>query len=207
MLAEPPFPEDTINVEPYSMTDSSIPPDTSIGAEDAEYIPPPASTGVTTNALLHSQAEPWTINAGASIAAMSANPTHTQVVVAGREVLRIFSTETLAETLNIRFGRINMLYSSNDVRWNPNESHNHLIATAATNGAVVIWNINMKGKKLGMSRVPELHVRALLIGLYEYFPFDQVIVPPSPTRSPESTLFVDSLFFSQSAPCRTIPEL
>lgn len=129
--------------------DITTPADASTGTEEVEYTPP-TSAGLTTNALYSSQSDPWTINAGASIAAMSANPSLTQVIVAGREVLKVFSTETLAEALNIRFGRINMLYSSNDVRWNPNESHSHLIATAATNGAVVIWNLNMKGKKLGM---------------------------------------------------------
>jgi WD40 repeat protein len=129
--------------------ESSVNADSSAGAEEVEYTPP-VSVGVTTNALLNSQSTPWTINAGASIAAMSSNPSMSQLVVAGREVLKIFSTDTLAEVLNIRFGRVNMLYSSNDVKWNPNESHNHLIATAATNGHVVIWNLNMKGKKLGM---------------------------------------------------------
>lgn len=125
------------------------PADASTGAEETEFSSS-ASAGVTTNALLNSQATPWTINAGASIAAMSANPSLSQIVVAGRDVLKIYSTDTLAEVLNIRSGRVNMLYSSNDVKWNPNETHKHWIATAATNGHVVIWNLNMKGKKLGM---------------------------------------------------------
>lgn len=122
--------------------------DAATDAEDGEYVPPTVS-GVTTQALLNSQSTPWTINAGAAIASMSSNPSMSQVVVAGREILKIYSTDTLGEVLNIRFGRVNMHYSSNDVRWNPNESHSHLIATAATNGHVVIWNLNMKGKKLG----------------------------------------------------------
>lgn len=123
--------------------------ESSAGVENEEYSPP-QSTVITTNALLTSHATPWTINAGASIAAMSSNPSLSQVVVAGREVLKVFSTDTLAEVLNIRFGRVNMLYSSNDIKWNPNESHSNLIATAATNGHIVIWNLNLKGKKLGM---------------------------------------------------------
>lgn len=129
--------------------EASAHPDGSTGPEDVDYTPPSTVAGVTTQALLHSQATPWTINAGASIAAMSASPSMSQVVVAGREVLKIYSTDTLGEALNIRFGRVNMHYASNDVRWNPNESHSNLIATAATNGHVVLWNLNLKGKKLG----------------------------------------------------------
>mgnify|MGYP001064337637 CR=1 FL=1 len=140
-----------IDGEAQPMADPTLVADSSTVGDDVEYTPPVVQ-GLTMNALLNPQAEPWSINAGASIAAMSPNPSMSQVVVAGREVLKIFSTESLAEVHNIRFGRVNMLYSSNDVRWNPNESHSHYIATAATNGAVVIWNLNMKGKKLGTSR-------------------------------------------------------
>lgn len=123
--------------------------DGATGPEDVDYTAPSTVAGVTTQALQNSQATPWTINAGASIAAMSGSPSMSQVVVAGREVLKIYSTDTLGEVLNIRFGRVNMHYASNDVRWNPNESHSNLIATAATNGHVVLWNLNLKGKKLG----------------------------------------------------------
>lgn len=132
--------------------EAPVPVDGSTGPEEADYNPPSTVAGVTTQALTHSQATPWTINAGASIAAMSASPSMSQVVVAGREVLKIYSTDTLGEALNIRFGRVNMHYASNDVRWNPNESHSNLIATAATNGHVVLWNLNLKGKKLGTYR-------------------------------------------------------
>lgn len=107
-------------------------------------------TAITTNALTISKDEPYVMNVGASINAMSSDPALSKVVVAGREVLKIYSTDTLGEVLNIRVGKINMNYSSNDVRWNPNQSHSQYIASAATNGAVVIWNLGSKGKKLGM---------------------------------------------------------
>ena len=148
--------------------------DASGGAEETSFTPS-ALVGQTTNALLHSQTSPWDINAGASIAAMSANPSLSEVVVAGRDVLKIFSTNTLAEVHNIRSGRVNMLYSSNDVKWNPNESHKHWIATAATNGHVVIWNLNMKGKKLGT-----LARSSLLSLLSRYYLFPSIFKSPIP---------------------------
>ena len=48
---------------------------------------------------------------------------------------------SFAEECNLRAGgKINLNFSCNDVVWSHLEEH--LIATAATNGAVVIWNVN-----------------------------------------------------------------
>lgn len=123
--------------------------ESSVGTDEIEYPTPSTSAAITTNALQQSQATPWMVNAGGAIAAISSDPTLSNVVVVGREVLKIYSTTTLAEKQNIRIGRVNMQYSSVDVRWNPNVSHSHQIATAATNGQVIIWDLGMKGKKLG----------------------------------------------------------
>ncbi|ELT99584.1 hypothetical protein CAPTEDRAFT_201741 [Capitella teleta] len=66
-----------------------------------------------------------------------------QVVVAGRNVFKIFSIEDqeFQEKVNLRVGRnINLNYSASDVAWNPIQDH--LLASAATNGAVVVWDLN-----------------------------------------------------------------
>lgn len=93
--------------------------------------------------------EPLVVDMGASINALSLSPSGRELVIAGREIMKVISADTFEEITNIRFGKVNLNYSSNDVKWNPFESHRHWIATAATNGAVVLWNLNNKGKKLG----------------------------------------------------------
>lgn len=87
-------------------------------------------------------------------------------------VLKILSISKsdITETLNLRAGsHFNLNYSSNDVKWGNNgtflESVNiefvtdilHLclatkqkVATAATNGAIILWDLNKIGRKAGM---------------------------------------------------------
>ena len=69
-----------------------------------------------------------------------------KVVVAGRSVCKIFSIEEeFVEKDNLRVGKnINLNFSCNDVVWSPVDDQ--LIATAATNGAVVVWNLNKSGR-------------------------------------------------------------
>ncbi|XP_070565824.1 GATOR2 complex protein WDR24-like isoform X2 [Ptychodera flava] len=64
-----------------------------------------------------------------------------QVAVAGRNLFKIFSIEDegFEERHNLRVGRVNLNYSSADVVWHP--SDDNLLATAATNGAVITWNL------------------------------------------------------------------
>ncbi|KAI9143812.1 WD40-repeat-containing domain protein, partial [Paraphysoderma sedebokerense] len=93
--------------------------------------------------------------------ALSASPDKDQVVVAGREVLKILSvTDTeVKEVLNLRIGsRLNLNFSSNDVKW-CNHYAKFTIATAATNGAIVIWDLQKPGQKL--ERVINEHTRAV----------------------------------------------
>jgi len=71
----------------------------------------------------------------------------TKVVVAGRSVFKIYSIEDeeFVERDNLRVGKnINLNFSCNDVVWSPIDDQ--LIATAATNGAVVVWNLNKSGR-------------------------------------------------------------
>ncbi|XP_013785555.1 GATOR complex protein WDR24-like isoform X1 [Limulus polyphemus] len=75
--------------------------------------------------------------------ALAINRDSTQVVVAGRNVFKIFNIEEeeFVERLNLRVGKnLNLNFSCADVVWNPVEDN--ILATAATNGAVVTWNIN-----------------------------------------------------------------
>lgn len=66
----------------------------------------------------------------------------TQVVVAGRNIFKIYGLEEeqFVEKLNLRVGRKPSLnFSCADVMWHQMEEN--LLATAATNGAVVTWNL------------------------------------------------------------------
>ncbi|XP_038076230.1 GATOR complex protein WDR24-like [Patiria miniata] len=84
-----------------------------------------------------------------SINAVSACRDSSQVVVAGRQVFKIFSVEETCfrETLNLRVGRITLRYSCSDVVWHPLKDE--LLATGATNGHVCTWNLQKhQGNKL-----------------------------------------------------------
>lgn len=60
---------------------------------------------------------------------------------------------------NLRVGRTNLTYCSVDVQWNPSSHLEHLVATAATNGAIAIWNVNTEAKK--QERVIKEHNRTV----------------------------------------------
>lgn len=69
--------------------------------------------------------------------------TFSQVVVAGRNIFKIFALEEegFVERLNLRVGRKPSLnFSCADVMWH--QADDSLLATAATNGAVVTWNLS-----------------------------------------------------------------
>uniref|UniRef100_UPI00358FE193 GATOR2 complex protein WDR24 isoform X1 n=1 Tax=Myxine glutinosa TaxID=7769 RepID=UPI00358FE193 len=70
-----------------------------------------------------------------------------QVVVAGRNILKVFAIEEEAfvEKLNLRVGRrTSVNYSCSDVAWH--QLDDNLLATAATNGAVVTWNLSRSSR-------------------------------------------------------------
>ncbi|KAG0749967.1 hypothetical protein G6F57_004287 [Rhizopus arrhizus] len=96
-----------------------------------------------------------------AINAISISPEGNAVVVAGREVLKILSLSRskVIETLNLRAGtHFNLNYSSNDVKWG-NNATKHKVATAATNGAIILWDLNKVGRK--SERVITEHSRAV----------------------------------------------
>ncbi|XP_063624491.1 GATOR2 complex protein WDR24 [Cydia splendana] len=79
--------------------------------------------------------------------ALALNKDASQVVIAGRNVFKVFAIgETeFTEVCNLRVGKnLNLNFSSIDVAWNSIEENT--IATAATNGAVVVWNLGRSGR-------------------------------------------------------------
>ena len=65
-----------------------------------------------------------------------------QVVVASSTTFRIYDIEDdrFSERVNLRGSKThNLNYSCNDVCWNKHDPH--ILATAAANGAVVLWNL------------------------------------------------------------------
>ncbi|XP_018344134.1 PREDICTED: WD repeat-containing protein 24 isoform X2 [Trachymyrmex septentrionalis] len=79
--------------------------------------------------------------------ALALNKDNSQVVIAGRNVFKIFTLleDRFEEACNLRVGKnLNLNFSCNDVAWNLNDDH--ILATAATNGAVVLWNLNRQSR-------------------------------------------------------------
>ncbi|KYN00468.1 PREDICTED: WD repeat-containing protein 24 [Cyphomyrmex costatus] len=79
--------------------------------------------------------------------ALALNKDNSQVVIAGRNVFKIFTLleDRFEEACNLRVGKnLNLNFSCNDVAWNLNDDH--ILATAATNGAVVVWNLNRQSR-------------------------------------------------------------
>ncbi|KAI9249009.1 WD40-repeat-containing domain protein [Sporodiniella umbellata] len=96
-----------------------------------------------------------------AINAVSISPENNAVVVAGREVLKVlsFDKSKVTEILNLRAGaHFNLNYSSNDVKWG-NNATKQKVATAATNGAIILWDLNKVGRK--SERVITEHSRAV----------------------------------------------
>ncbi|KAI8379573.1 WD40-repeat-containing domain protein [Radiomyces spectabilis] len=121
----------------------------------------PESGGSPDYALRPNQAAPLQAHMSGNLAALSLSPDSESVVVAGREVLKILSVSKteIRETLNLRSGSdLNLNYSSNDVKWGNNATR-HKIATAAANGAIVLWDLNKIGRKV--DRVITEHTRVV----------------------------------------------
>ncbi|XP_023322719.1 GATOR complex protein WDR24 [Eurytemora carolleeae] len=83
------------------------------------------------------------------------------VVVAGRNMMKIYSIEEeeFVEKINLGGGKKgNYNLNCNDVVWSPIDDQ--LIATGATNGAVVLWNLGITGKSK-QEKVFEDHKRTI----------------------------------------------
>ncbi|XP_052812838.1 GATOR complex protein WDR24-like isoform X1 [Mya arenaria] len=83
------------------------------------------------------------VNCGGPISAIAQNRDGTQVVVGGRTVFKIYNVEDdcFEEKFNLRVGKhVNLNYCALDIAWN--NIDDNLLATGATNGAVVLWDLN-----------------------------------------------------------------
>lgn len=75
--------------------------------------------------------------------ALALNKDFSQVVIAGRNIFKVYAIEEdeFIEICNLRTAKnLNLNFSCNDVAWNTIDDN--ILATAATNGAVVVWNLN-----------------------------------------------------------------
>ncbi|XP_023172030.1 GATOR complex protein WDR24 isoform X1 [Drosophila hydei] len=80
--------------------------------------------------------------------ALALNKENNQIAVAGRSLLKVYSidTEGFTEVCNMRVGKNqNLSYSSNDVAWSTLDSN--ILATAATNGVVSVWDLSKFGRQ------------------------------------------------------------
>lgn len=78
--------------------------------------------------------------------ALAMNADSTQIAVAGRSLFKIFSVDGFTEVCNMRGGKNqNLSYSSNDVTWSHLDAN--ILATAATNGVVCIWDLTLFGRQ------------------------------------------------------------
>ncbi|KAI8076853.1 WD40-repeat-containing domain protein [Halteromyces radiatus] len=96
-----------------------------------------------------------------AINALSLAPDGEAVVIAGREILKIITVtpDEVTEAFNLRAGsHLTVKSSSNDVKWGNNATKTK-VATAATNGAIILWDINKVGRKT--ERVINEHSRAV----------------------------------------------
>lgn len=80
--------------------------------------------------------------------ALALNKDCTQIAVAGRSLLKVFSIDNdgFTEICNMRGGKNqNLSYSSNDVAWSAID--NNILATAATNGVISVWDLSKFGRQ------------------------------------------------------------
>lgn len=80
--------------------------------------------------------------------ALALNRECNQIAVAGRSLLKVYAiySDGFTEVCNMRGGKNqNLSYSSNDVAWSSLDSN--ILATAATNGVVSVWDLSRFGQK------------------------------------------------------------
>ncbi|KYR02676.1 WD40 repeat-containing protein [Tieghemostelium lacteum] len=104
------------------------------------------------------------INLASPLSAISLSPDSNKLIVAGRDTVKIIALENELKIINnLKVGKTQSLnYTGNDCSWNPSllENYKTLIATAATNGVVVIWNTGRDGTRF-VERLLSDHSRAV----------------------------------------------
>lgn len=74
---------------------------------------------------------------------ISVSPDNSLIICGGREILRILSLSDLSESRNLRVGRSNLNYSTQDLSWHPSDPD--CILSAAKNSSIVLWNLKNSG--------------------------------------------------------------
>ncbi|EQC35927.1 hypothetical protein SDRG_06673 [Saprolegnia diclina VS20] len=92
--------------------------------------------------------------------AVSVSSSQKLIAVGGRDVLKIVALESggFVEKRNLRSAKSSLNFSTNDIRWHPQSDY--LLATASTNGYIVIWDIQRDTAKL-QKRDFKAHDRAV----------------------------------------------
>ncbi|OQR98641.1 hypothetical protein ACHHYP_08389 [Achlya hypogyna] len=92
--------------------------------------------------------------------AVSVSSSQKLIAVGGRDVLKIVALEAsgFVEKRNLRSAKSSLNFSTNDIRWHPQSDY--LLATASTNGYIVIWDIQRDTAKL-QKRDFKAHDRAV----------------------------------------------
>lgn len=105
---------------------------------------------------------------------LSSNRECSRIVTAGRNVFKVFNIDdnNFVETCNLRVGRnLNLNYCAADVAWSPIQDS--LLASAATNGAVVTWNLE-KNSKSKLDQV--YHVHTMSVNRVTFHPSESSIL-------------------------------
>eukprot|EP00762_Andalucia_godoyi_P001444 ANDGO_00156.mRNA.1 WD repeat-containing protein 24 homolog len=110
---------------------------------------------------------PARFECGSEISAFSVSPDHKAIAVVGRSYMRILdvATDTSGEkpvysitaSMNLRAEK--KFLSGCDIQWHPNPQFSQYFASGATNGTVVIWNLQAKKHRVQESSF--LHPRAV----------------------------------------------
>lgn len=78
-----------------------------------------------------------------AINSLSVSPDQSSVICGGREILKIVSLSDFSEIRNLRIGKSNLNYSTQDLAWHYTESD--YILSAAKNSCIVLWNLKRTG--------------------------------------------------------------
>ena len=95
------------------------------------------------------------------------SPDHLYAAVAGRDVLKLIGLNynKLTELRNLRgvAGRSDKNLATNDINWHPQYQFRNLLASAATSGSVVLWNLEIGGptSQSAQKLISKGHTRAV----------------------------------------------
>jgi WD40 repeat protein len=78
-----------------------------------------------------------------AINSLSINPDSSSIICGGREILKVLSLNDFSETRNLRKGKSNLNYSTQDIAWHPKEGE--WLISAAKNSCIVLWNLTKSG--------------------------------------------------------------